>query len=166
MLIIGGSRLSLITAALCTRRTVATMGEAARDRMMGEMTSAASCANGDASHKKVLVRGCDPVMAERSGQMLPPLLGNVQMTGVTDDDTFFKLLDSHKYDVITFAPGACRYDAAKQPIPGSNAASAGWTLADYRAMVREKQGDGVQIVESTQEQQIVPLLRAALGLPG
>ena len=121
------ARLTLVTASLCTRRSVAAMADGARDRMMGEIASAgsAACENGDASGKKVLTRGCDPVMAERAGKMLPPMLGNVQMVGVTDDDTFFRLLETEQFDVVLFAPGACRYNAARQPIPGGNEQSEG-----------------------------------------
>ena len=103
-------------------------------------------------------------MAARAGKMLPPLLGNVKMVGVTSDDDFFRLLQEEKFDVVSFAPGACRYSAQRQPIPGGNAATAGWSLEEYRAKVRELQGD-VPIVESTEERNMVPLLRNALGLP-
>ena len=97
--------------------------------------------------------------------MLPPLLGNVKMIGVTSDDEFFKLLRETQFDVVTFAPGACRFSAARQPIPGGNPATAGWTLEEYRAKVKELQGADVPIVESTEERDMVPLLRNALGLP-
>ena len=40
-----------------------------------------------------------------------------------------------------------------------------WTLEDYRVAVREKQGDAVPIVETTEERLIVPKLRESLGLP-
>ena len=104
-------------------------------------------------------------MAERAGKMLPPMLGNVKMTSAVSDDVFIKLLDSETFDVVVFAPGACRYNAAKQPIPGAITETAGWTLEQYRAMVYEKQGANVPIVETTEEREMVPLLRAALGLP-
>ena len=68
-------------------------------------------------------------------------------------------------DDQTFAPGACRYSAARQTIPGGDAATKHWTLAEYKAKVHELQGDGVPIVETTEERQMVPLLREALGLP-
>ena len=106
--------------------------------MMKEIADGgSSCADGDASKKAVIVRGCDPQMAERAGTMLPPMLGNAQIRGVTDDDTFFDLLQQQAFDVVFFAPGACRFSAARQPIPGGNAASAGWGLAEYKAKVRE-----------------------------
>lgn len=144
------------------------MADASRDRMMNEIAdgggSGASCADGDASKKSVLVRGCDPQMAARAGKMLPPMLGNAQILGVTDDDTFFDLIQRRKFDVVFFAPGACRFSAARQPIPGGNAASAGWGLVEYKVKVREHLPDAA-IVETTEERQIVPLLRQALGLP-
>ena len=149
------------------------MADASRARMLGEIAqgeSGASASAGDASHKRLLVRGCDPVMAERASQMLPPMLGGVQVRGVTDDETFFAELEpkegKNRWDVVMFAPGACRFDKAKQPIPGGleNGETRGWGLAEYRKLVREKQGDSVPIVETTQESEIVPLLRKALGL--
>ena len=96
--------------------------------------------------------------------VLPPMLGNAQIRGVTDDDTFFDLLQQQAFDVVFFAPGACRFSAARQPIPGGNAASNGWGLTEYKAKVREHLPNAV-IVETTEERQIVPLLRQALGLP-
>ena len=134
--------------------------------MMGEIASASgSCASGDASSKTILIRGCDPVMAQRAGQMLPPQLGNVAMESATTDDDFFsKLAARNDFAAVMFAPGACRYSAARQPIPGGNAKTEGWTLEEYRFAVREALGD-VPIVETTEERQIIPLLREALGLP-
>jgi hypothetical protein len=140
--------------------------DASRDRMMNDIASSeSSCADGDASSKAILTRGCDPVMAQRAGQMLPPMLGNAMVVGVTEDDDFFTKLAERTWDVVFFAPGACRFSAAKQEIPGGNAKTKGWTLEEYRAVVREHQGDAVPIVETTQEREIVPLLRKSLGLP-
>lgn len=135
-----------------------------RDTMMGEIASGgAGHAADDARAKVVLVRGCDPIMAERAGKMLPPLIGHATIVSATDDATFLPLLDSRTFDVVLFAPGACRHDAAKRKIPGGSAATHGWTLDDYRAKVRATQV-GVPIVETTEERQIVPRLRAALEL--
>ena len=136
----------------------------ARDRMMADIGEGA-CANDadDASAKTILVRGCDPVMAERAGQMLPPLLGGVTIEAATQDDVFFELLSSKKYDAVFFAPGACRWSAARKPIPGGNAETAGWSLDDYRAKVSQMQ-PSTKIVETCEERDIVPLLRQALGL--
>ena len=136
-----------------------------RDTMMGELARGGAGRQhaGDASAKTVLVRGCDPIMAERATKLLPPMIGNARVSSATDDDAFFSLLANHQFDVVMFAPGACRHDAAQSPIPGGNAATRGWTLEDYRAKVRATQ-IGVPIVETTEERQIVARLRAALDL--
>ena len=72
------------------------MSDASRERMLKEVKQGASNeksgSKGDASQKKLLVRGCDPAMAERARGFLPPLLGNVQLTSCTNDDTFLTLL--------------------------------------------------------------------------
>ena len=136
----------------------------ARDRMMADIGEGTCATNGDdASSKTILVRGCDPVMAERAGQMLPPLLGNVNIEAATQDDRFFELLESKKYDAVFFAPGACRWSAARKPIPGGNAETAGWSLDDYRVKVQQLQ-PSAKVVETCEEKEIVPLLRQALGL--
>jgi len=112
----------------------------------------------------ILARGCDPVMAARAGTILPPLLGNATIVSCTDDEDFKAKLEARQYDAVFFAPGACRFSAAGQKIPGSGGFSEGWGIEDYRAFVREKQGGEVKIVETTEEKNIVPLLRSALGL--
>ena len=145
---------------------VCTAADTARDNMIDDIvggTGAAPTA-GDASAKWVLARGCDPVMAQRARQMLPPLIGYANLVSCTDDDEFFRHLAGRQFDAVFFAPGACRYSAAKQPIPGGNYATRGWTLDDYKQKVREVQGDAVVIVETTREPEIVPLMRQALGL--
>ncbi len=151
------------------RSSFATMSaaQAARDAMLAEAAEGAAAAGrgGDASHKRLIARGCDPVMAKHSLKMLPPLLGNVHFAAVTEDDDFFALLAKEKWDVVLFAPGACRWDRAGRPIPGGTAATHGWTLAQYRARVRELQGEAVAIVETTEEREMVGLARRALGLP-
>ena len=138
------------------------MADSSRDRMLGEIASGGAGAAGDASSKVVLVRGCDPVVAERAGKMLPPMTGNAQYVGVTD--TFLELFQERSFDAVMFAPSACRPDAAGLAIPGSNAATQGWALEQYREKVRETQGEAVPILETTEEKNIVPLLRGALGL--
>ena len=136
----------------------------ARDRMMADIGEGACATDGDdASAKTILVRGCDPVMAERAGQMLPPLLGGVTIEAATQDDRFFELLAAKKYDAVFFAPGACRWSAARKPIPGGNAESKGWSLDDYRIKVQQLQ-PSAKVVETCEERDIVPLLRQALGL--
>ena len=132
----------------------------------------ASAARGDASMKLVLGRGCDPVMAEKSRSILPPLLGGARIVTFTDDDKFFAELDSiaagrgERPSVVMFAPGACRWAAAQRPVPGGNSASAGWSMAQYHARVRAALGPDVPIVGSEREADVVPLLRRALGLEG
>ena len=103
-------------------------------------------------------------MAKRAGEKLPPLIGNVKMVAATDDDNFFALLRERKFDIVSFAPGACRFSAARMAIPGGNASTRGWTLDQYKEKVREHQGQDVLIVETTEEREMVPLFRAALGL--
>jgi hypothetical protein len=132
----------------------------------------ATAARGDASAKLVLGRGCDPVMAQQSTTFLPPLLNGAKIVAFSDDDSFFAHLDAIKAgsaprpSVVFFAPGACRWSAARLPIPGGNAASAGWGLEQYHARVREVLGGDVPIVGSDREAEMVPLLRRALGLKG
>ena len=120
---------------------------------------------GDASDKVILLRGCDPVMADGSKEFLPPFLGNAVIVTTTDDDAFFSALRQRKWDVIFFSPGPCRWSAAKQHIPGGNEATRGWTLEQYRQAVREQQGADANIVETASEPEIIPLLRRALQLP-
>lgn len=141
--------------------------DAARERMLGEIASNGVAKGGGTAgaSKTVLIRGCDPVMAQRAGQMLPPMLDGANVVGCTSDDELFKHLSSgNKFDAVFFAPGACRYNAARAPIPGGNSKTKGWTLEEYRAAVREHLGADVPIVETTEEREIVPLLRKALRL--
>lgn len=133
--------------------------------MLKQVMKGAAAAGGDASHKTILGRGCDPVMAERSTTMLPPMIGNARIETSTDDDDFIRRLSTKKYDIVFFAPGACRWSAASKPIPGGNEKTHGWGLDEYKALARQYQGDGIAIVETLREPEIVPLLRAALGLP-
>jgi hypothetical protein len=72
------------------------------------------------------------------------------------------MLRSRDWSVVFFAPGACRFSAAKQPIPGGNSRTHGWTLKQYRELVREHQGDRIQIVETPDEGATVGLLNEAL----
>lgn len=126
--------------------------------------SKAGAAAMDHSNKSILARGCDPVMAAKSMEFLPKMLSGVKITACTDDEEFLRHVEStHKFTAIFFAPGACRYDAAKQPIPGGNMRTQGWSLADYREFIRKHQGESVAIVETQQEAQIVPLLADMLA---
>jgi len=116
--------------------------------------------------KVILARGCDPVMAARSASFLPPLLGGATILATSTDDEFMALLETRKQDiaVVFFAPGAHRWSDAKLPIPGGNADTLGWGIAEYHTAVRQRLGDAVPIVGSAREDEIVPLLRSALGL--
>ena len=137
--------------------------ESARDRMMGEVVQGASGGEAlDFSAQRILARGCDPQMALRAATVLPALLGGVELVSCTDDDDFVAKLQERSWSVVFFAPGACRYDAARMPIPGARAHTRGWGLAEYRALVREHLGDQIPIVETTDERAIVPRLRQAL----
>merc|ERR1712183_444441 len=139
-----------------------------RDRMIDELKAGAGSTEleADASDKHILIRGCDSVMAERASSFMPQLLGNCKLSTATDDVTFLGLLQETKYDVVGFAPGACRWDAAGKTIPGGNAETTGWTLERYRTEVRKYQGPDVPIVGTVDEKQMIPIFRKALGLSG
>jgi hypothetical protein len=137
--------------------------QSARDRMMGEIAEGIEEGESiDFSVKSILARGCDPQMALRASKVMPSLLGGVELVSCTDDDDFIVKLRERQWSVIFFAPGACRYNAAHMPIPGGRAHTRGWGLAEYRALVRQHQGEDIQIVETTDEREIVPRLRQAL----
>lgn len=135
----------------------------AQDRMMAEVVEGASDGESlDFSGQAILARGCDPQMALRAAKIMPPLLGGVEFVSCTNDDDFVEKLKERDWSVVFFAPGACRYNAAKLPIPGNRPHTAGWSLEDYRALVRQHQGDPICIVETTDEREIIPRLRQAL----
>lgn len=135
-----------------------------RDILIGRINDGLDTTQvGDNSKKSILSRGCDPEMGRRAIKLLPPILGNPEMISVTNDDDFITELQRKKWSIILFAPGACRYDATKSPIPGSRAQTKGWGLVEYQKLVRKHQGEDINIVETTDERQIVPLLRKALG---
>ena len=136
-----------------------------RDILIGSINDGIDTTQiGDNSNKSILARGCDPEMGRRAIKLLHPVLGNPEMVSVTNDDDFITELQRKKWSVIHFAPGACRYDATKSPIPGSRSQTKGWGLAEYRNLVRKHQGEDINIVETTDERQIVPLLRKALEI--
>ena len=135
----------------------------AQDRMMAEVVEGADDADSlDFSAKAILARGCDPQMALRAAKIMPPLLGDVDFVSCTNDDEFVEKLQERAWSVVFFAPGACRYNAAKMPIPGARKHTMGWGLEEYRALVREYQGDQICIVETTDEREIIPRLKQAL----
>ena len=134
-----------------------------RDILIGHIRDGIDNAQvGDNSNKSILARGCDPEMGRRAIELLSPILGNPEMLSVTNDDNFIIELKRKKWTVIHFAPGACRYDATKSPIPGNRSLTRDWGLAEYRNLVRKYQGEDIKIVETTDESQIIPLLRKAL----
>ena len=134
-----------------------------RDRLMGLISDGIDVTQiSDNSNKSILIRGCDPEMGRRAIELLTPVLGNPEMVAVTNDDDFITELQKKKWSVIHFAPGACRYDSTKSPIPGSRTQTKGWGLAEYKNLVKKYQGEDVKIVETVYERQIVPLLKNAL----
>ena len=134
-----------------------------RDRLMGLISDGIDVTQiSDNSNKSILIRGCDPEMGRRAIELLTPVLGYPEMVSVTNDDDFISELQKKKWSVIHFAPGACRYDSTKSPIPGSRTQTKGWGLTEYRALVKKSQGEDIKIVETAYERQIVPLLIKAL----
>lgn len=131
--------------------------------MMAQVTQGADAEKPiDFSSKYILARGCDPQMARRASKVMPTLLGGVAFVSCTNDDDFIAQLRARPWSVVLFAPGACRYDAARMPIPGGRTDTMGWGLVDYRALVRQHQGQQIVIVETTDEREIVPRLKQAL----
>ena len=116
----------------------------------------------DHSKKTILARACDPVASLNFARTVPPLIGNAVYVPTTDDTDFSKQLESRKGSVVFFAPGACRFSAAKRPIPGGNYDTQGWSLDQYKALVKKLQGNEVQIVETFDERETIDLLNAAL----
>jgi hypothetical protein len=153
---------------------MSTSAQAQRDAMFAAVAAGAGPAcspTATPSTQSVLCRGCDPVMAARSTTFLPPLLNGATISAYSDDAAFFAALERVRSgadpmpSAVFFAPGAHRWAAAGQPIPGGiPGLSHGWGLAQYHARVRQALGEGVPIVGSAQEADIVPLLRKALGL--
>ncbi|MEM7347412.1 MAG: hypothetical protein AAF485_24500 [Chloroflexota bacterium] len=116
----------------------------------------------DNSRKSILARGCDPNLSSWAEKALPPLIGNPEYVATTNDVDFIEKLKSRKWSVIYFAPGACRFSAAKRPIPGGISQTQGWTLEQYRELVRQYQGETIQIAESQEENESLNQLRHAL----
>jgi len=116
----------------------------------------------DHSRKSILARGCDPFASLEASKAIPPLVGNPEYVPTTTDEEFIEKLQSQKWSVVLFAPGACRFSAAKLPIPGGNSQTQGWTLEQYRELVQRHQGDSIPIVETPEERETVRLLKEAL----
>ena len=117
----------------------------------------------DHSNKRILARGCDPIASKHAALALPPLLGNPEYIATTNDEEFIEKLTQEKWSVIFFAPGACRFNAANQPIPGGNTQTQGWSIDQYKAFVRQTQGSEIQMVETPFEQDTLINLKAALA---
>ena len=97
-----------------------------------------------------------------ASKAIPPLIGNPEYVYTTNDADFIAKLKARDWSVVYFAPGACRFSAARRAIPGGNSQTQGWTLEQYRELVRKHQGDTIQIVETLEERKSVSLLKSAL----
>jgi hypothetical protein len=117
---------------------------------------------GDNSKRSVLARGCDPVLSLQFSKVVPQLIGNAEYVPTTTDVDFVEKLKSRKWSVVYFAPGACRYSAAKKQIPGGNSNTEGWTLDQYHELIYKLQGNEIQIVETAYESEAIELLNQAL----
>jgi len=118
----------------------------------------------DNSTKSILARACDPVMAQQAAAAIPAQIGNPEYVVTTSDLDFVEKLHSRQWSVVFFAPGACRFSAAGQSIPGGNDETRGWTLDEYRDLVRRTQGEQVEIVETLHESETLERLNAALSI--
>ena len=116
----------------------------------------------DHSQKTILARACDPTASINFAKVVSSLIGNATYVPTTDDIDFVEKLKSRKWSIVFFAPGACRFSAARKQIPGGNINTQGWTLEQYKELVRQLQGDNVQIVETLDERETVDLLNEAL----
>ena len=97
-----------------------------------------------------------------ASKAIPPQIGNPEYVPTTSDTDFIEQLESRKWSVIFFAPGACRYSAASRPMPGAISSTRDWSLEQYKDLVRQHQGDEIQIVETQEERLTVSLLKQAL----
>ena len=117
----------------------------------------------DHTNKRILARGCDPVMTVEFGKMATRVLGNPTYVPTSSDEDFLEKIKTEKWSVIFFAPGACRFSAANMHIPGGNAETANWSLDDYKAFVHKYQGDDIKIVETVSERETLDLLLGVLN---
>ena len=116
----------------------------------------------DNTKKSVLARGCDPVLSQNFARTVPPLIGNAEYVATTNDVEFIEQLKTRKWSVIYFAPGACRFSAAKSNIPGASIQTTGWTIEDYVKLINELQGNDIQIAQSAYESESLKALQHAL----
>jgi len=126
----------------------------------------AAQSNLDNSDKCISARAFDPQAAVNFAKIVPALIGNAEYVPTTNDADFIKQLKSREWSVVFFAPGACRLIAAKRQIPGGNYDTRGWTLEQYKELVRELQSHQIQIVETLDERDTIGLLKAALEKAG
>jgi hypothetical protein len=123
------------------------------------------------------VRSADPKKKGNMQKMLQPVPGfkNVQFEEATDDEDFLVKLKEGlqgygtktkaEYDAILFTPAVCRaIKDDKQTTPGSTARTEGWTLEKYHEWVRNLQGPDMKIVSTTDDAQVVPILKATLDM--
>ena len=125
-------------------------------------TSQEDITSTDNSNKNILARGCDPALSLQASKAIPPHIGNPTYIPTTNDVDFIEKLKSQQWSVIYFAPGACRFSAAKQQIPGGNSETKNWTLEEYKVLIYKLQGEDVQIVETPHESESIGLLKVAL----
>ena len=118
----------------------------------------------DHSKKRILARGCDPHLSLAFSKKIPPYIGNPEYVPTTNDEDFFHKLNTEKWSVVYFAPGACRYSAAKKRIPGTNQETKTWTLDEYKKLALKLQGEDIQFAESIYEEDSIEKLKEALAL--
>lgn len=145
-----------------TGTTASTHRARLKDKEIMNQTERAYSNTLDNTRKSILARGCDPRASYEASRAIPPLLGNPEYVPTTNDEDFIEKLQSREWSVVFFAPGACRFSAANQPIPGGNTQTNGWTLEEYRELVRKHQSDKIQIVATPDERETVSLLNKAL----
>ena len=112
----------------------------------------------------MIVRVCDPFVAQQCSQLLPKLLGNVWITAVTDDGNFIDQLSKGNFDVCYLGTGFIRWSMAGKQIPGSNETTNSWSADDYKRMVISSQGEKIAFVDTPRESEVMVLLCEALGL--
>jgi hypothetical protein len=112
-------------------------------------------------NKRILARACDTYAAQLAAHFIPRAIGNPEYIATTDDVDFLNRLQTESWDVVFFAPGACRYNAVSRPIPGSGGSTRHWSLNDYKAAIKQYQGQ-IPVVESLDESNTIKLLRQAL----
>ena len=103
----------------------------------------------DNSGKSILVRGCDPVMAKKQEKWYLHNFGNPKFVACTNM-TFLEKISDKKWALYFLHQVLVDIMLQKQPMPGGRAATKGWGLDQYEQLVRERQGEDVQIVETVE----------------